>query len=159
MRRAALTLIATVGGLVLLLGYKSHGSAATLRPGAFAPAAPHAGSGSAGAGTRRPATSTPRPGASAAGAHRTVTGQTADTPYGPVQVAVVVSGRRISDVRPLQLPQGTGQDIAIDNYAVPQLIQETLSAQSAQIDMVSGATYTSQGYLESLQSALDQLHA
>jgi uncharacterized protein with FMN-binding domain len=164
MRRAVLTFVATVAGLVLLLSYKSHGNATLLRPGAFATPGRHDA-----AGAHPHATSTPRASASKRStssrtAHtptkataRTVTGQVADTPYGPVQLELTATGGHITDVRPLQLPQGSGRDIQIDNYAVPQLIQETLAAQSAQIDMVSGATYTSQGYLESLQSAIDLL--
>jgi uncharacterized protein with FMN-binding domain len=73
-----------------------------------------------------------------------------------VQVRVTERGGRIVSVDPVQLPDSRGRDIEIDNFAVPQLIQETLSAQSARIDMVSGATFTSQGYIESLQSALDR---
>ena len=58
-----------------------------------------------------------------------------------------------------EYPNGNGRDQQINSYALPQLVSETLSAQSASIDMVSGATYTSQGYLQSLQSAIDQATA
>ncbi len=154
MRRAAVALAATVAGLVLLLGYKTHGAPALSRPGALAPVVP---------GRTPTAATTPQQGSGRSGASggssqtRTISGQTVDTPYGPVQVQVQVSGGRITAVQPVQLPQDRQRDIEIDNYAVPQLIQETLSAQSAQIDMVSGATFTSEGYVQSLQSALDQL--
>jgi uncharacterized protein with FMN-binding domain len=160
MRRAALTLVATVAGLVLLLGYKTHGSAGVFRPLALAPTTP----GATTPGATTPGQTTPSvkpsgsPAPSATSATRTVTGQTVDTQYGPVQVQITVAGGRITNVRPLQLPTSRGRDIEIDNTAVPLLIQETLQRQSAQIDMVSGATYTSEGYAQSLQSALDQLH-
>ncbi len=85
-----------------------------------------------------------------------VVGQTADTPYGPVQVKVTLLGHRITDVTALQLPDGNQRDQDIASFAVPELRKEALSAQSAHIDSVSGATYTSQGYITSLQSALDK---
>ena len=87
---------------------------------------------------------------------RTVTGSTADTQWGPVQVQLSISGGKITDVAVPQYPTGSSTDDAINSYALPILVQETLSAQSAHIDMVSGATVTSGGYLQSLQSALDQ---
>ncbi len=149
MRRAAVAFVATVAGLVLLLGFKTHGAPALARPAALAPTVPGGGG--------PPPTASPAAGGSGGGT-RTITGQAVDTQFGPVQVQLQVSGTKITDVQPLQLPQDRQRDIEIDNYAVPQLIQETLSAQNAQIDMVSGATFTSQGYIQSLQSALDQLH-
>ena len=62
----------------------------------------------------------------------------------------------ITKVSVLQYPNGNGRDVEIDAYSLPILIQETIKSQSANIDMVSGATYTSTGYIQSLQSALDQ---
>ncbi|MEJ1938672.1 FMN-binding protein, partial [Nostoc sp. NIES-2111] len=76
--------------------------------------------------------------------------------YGPVQVQVSVSGGRITAVDVLQYPDSSGKDQRINSQAIPQLVDETLSAQSSRIDMVSGATYTSEGYVTSLQSALDR---
>jgi uncharacterized protein with FMN-binding domain len=73
-----------------------------------------------------------------------------------VQVAITVAGGKITNVDVPQYPNGSGRDVEIANYSLPQLISETLSAQNANIDMVSGATYTSEGYLQSLQSAIDQ---
>jgi FMN-binding domain len=83
-------------------------------------------------------------------------GDVAQTPYGPLQVAITTSGSQVTDVSVLQYPNSNGTDQQINSYALPRLIDETLKAQSAQIDMVSGATYTSNGYLQSLQSALDR---
>jgi uncharacterized protein with FMN-binding domain len=87
-----------------------------------------------------------------------VNGTVADTRWGPVQVQVHLSGGRIVDVVALRVPDGNRRDREISAYAVPQLRQEALSAQSATIDTVSGATYTSGGYRESLQAALDAAH-
>jgi uncharacterized protein with FMN-binding domain len=92
----------------------------------------------------------------AAAAAGTVTGSVAQTRWGPVQVQLTVAAGRITDVTVLQSPDGNGRDREINDDALPELVQETLSAQSADIDMVSGATVTSDGYLQSLQSALDQ---
>jgi len=87
-----------------------------------------------------------------------VTGNAIQTPYGIVQVQLTLTNGRITEVTLLQAPQG-GRDTQLTNYAVPQLRSEVLSAQSAQVDTISGATYTSQGYLQSVQSALDQVSA
>ncbi|MFC4783558.1 FMN-binding protein [Nocardioides sp. MAHUQ-72] len=87
---------------------------------------------------------------------RTVTGDTVQTAWGPVQVELTVKDGSITDVSVLQYPNGNPQDQQINAYALPILVQDTLDAQSANIDMISGATITSTGYVESLQSALDQ---
>ncbi|MFF4347349.1 FMN-binding protein [Streptomyces sp. NPDC001530] len=89
-------------------------------------------------------------------ATRTVTGATASTKYGPVQVRITLSGSRITGATAVQSPDDTARSRDISSTAVPKLNQETLTAQSADIDTVSGATYTSTGYRQSLQSALDQ---
>ncbi|WP_426625264.1 FMN-binding protein [Leifsonia sp. McL0607] len=107
------------------------------------------------------ATATPTPSATAsapaaASAAKTVTGTAVDTRYGPVQVKVTFSGTTITAVDTVQYPSESGRDVAINSQALPILQQETLSRQSAQIDTVSGATYTSEGYIQSLQSAIDQ---
>jgi len=87
---------------------------------------------------------------------QTVTGSVAQTQWGPVQVQLAVRNGSITKVNILQYPNGNGRDLEIANYSLPILIQETIQSQSANIDMVSGATYTSSGYIQSLQSALDQ---
>ena len=89
-------------------------------------------------------------------AQQVLVGNAYDVSYGTVQVKVTVHGHRIVDVTPLSLPQG-GRSSDISSFAAPQLRQEALSAQSAHIDTVSGASYTSAGYAKSLQSALDKL--
>ncbi|MGW8564956.1 FMN-binding protein [Isoptericola sp. NPDC055881] len=84
----------------------------------------------------------------------TVTGDVAQTPYGPVQVAVTFSGTHIDDVVTVQSPTGP-ESSQIAARSTPVLAQEVVDAQSAHIDTVSGATYTSEGYRESVQSAID----
>jgi len=86
----------------------------------------------------------------------TYAGSTVNTRFGPVQVQVTISGGAITDVTALQLTNTDGRSVQISNYASPILAQEVLSSQSAQVSNVGGATYTSQAYLQSLQSALDQ---
>lgn len=88
----------------------------------------------------------------------TVAGDLVQTQYGPVQVEITMRSGRITQARALARPSGDGQTDSINSYAIPQLIQETLAAQSARIDTVSGATFTSGGYQQSLQSALDAAH-
>jgi uncharacterized protein with FMN-binding domain len=86
----------------------------------------------------------------------TYTGNGEDTPYGMVQIAVVVSGGKITNVNFLRLPSDLGHSQEVSSFSAPLLKQETLQKQNAHIDFVSGATQTSQGYRQSLQSALDQ---
>jgi uncharacterized protein with FMN-binding domain len=86
----------------------------------------------------------------------TVQGDSVDTEWGPVQVQITVSGGEITAVKMLDYPYENQKDQEINSRALPILIQETLDQQSADVDMVSGATVTSNGYRESLQSALDQ---
>ena len=85
-----------------------------------------------------------------------MTGAVAQTQWGPVQVQLTVRSGAITQVTVPQYPHSNGRDVEIANFSLPTLIQETIQSQSADIDMVSGATYTSDGYLRSLQSALDQ---
>jgi uncharacterized protein with FMN-binding domain len=151
MRRTLLAVISTVVGLVMLLSFKTQGT----RPnGLSALGAPGTGTGAAPA-----TTAPPRSGTTAPATSRTVSGQVVQTGYGPIQVQITVQGGRILQVRPLQYPSAAGRSYAISSYAIPILMQETMKAQSAQIDSVSGASYTSQGYVQSLQSALDAAHA
>jgi uncharacterized protein with FMN-binding domain len=151
MRRAALALVSTVAGLVLLLSFKAS-APATPTASAQAPA------GSAGGGTSTSAGSSSggSSGGSAASGSGTYTGDAIDTRYGPVQVRITLSGGKITKVSTVQLPDGDRRSQEISSYAGPTLGQEALDAQSAQVDAVSGATFTSDGYARSLQSALDK---
>ncbi|HXR71491.1 FMN-binding protein [Actinocrinis sp.] len=176
MRRAIVAGTATVSGIVLLLGLKPHGSGSALGASSFsigsgsnagaaapttsAPTTGNAGSGSGGGQSSaspaapKSASSTP-----ASSATKTVTGDAADTRYGPVQLQVTFSGKKISSINVLEYPTESFRDQQINSYALPILNQEAMSAQSAHIDVVSGATYTSDGYAQSLQSAIDKAGA
>ncbi|MFI1002173.1 FMN-binding protein [Streptomyces galbus] len=143
-RRVVLTTAATVSGIVLLLSLKPGSDPASAAAGA-APGAPGAAresvQGGAGAAT---------------GA--TVTGDAAQTQYGVVQVRLTVAGGKITKAEAVQAPKG-GRSDSVTADAVPKLNQEAVAAQSADIDAVSGATYTSAGYRQSLQSAIDKAKA
>lgn len=100
------------------------------------------------------ATETPAPSTSSGSG--TYTGAVESTRYGDVQVQVTVANGSITDVTALHLTDADGRSVQISNRAAPVLRQEVLSAQSTSVQMVSGATYTSEAYLTSLQSAIDQ---
>jgi len=89
----------------------------------------------------------------------TVTGPVVSNRYGDVQVQVTISGGVITDVTAVQLPSGDRRTNDISASVEPILRSEALTAQTATIDLLSGATYTSQSYVESLQAALDQAAA
>ena len=112
-----------------------------------------AGTGQSGS-TTDPATSTDT--GSTATDTVTIVGSSVQTRYGPVQVSVTFTAGQITDVQALQVPGGHHESVQINARATPILAQEVVSAQSAQIDTVSGATYTSEAYAESVQSAIDQ---
>jgi uncharacterized protein with FMN-binding domain len=167
MRRIVIWLASTVTIVVLLFGYHtstnsatpataSSGSAATPSSSATSSAAPPDPSSEP---TTEPSSSpsaSSSPAGRASSAARTYTGDVARTRWGPVQVEITVKSGTITAVDVVQHPSGNHKDAEINDYALPTLLQDTLMAQSAEIDMVSGATVTSDGYVESLQSALDQ---
>ena len=144
MTRIVLWFMCTLTVVVLLFGY----STSTAGPGAVGGRTSIIPSG----GT---ATSDSGETTTAAGA-TTVSGAVAQTRWGPVQVEITVADGTITDVSVVEYPTENRRDREINQAALPVLVSETMDAQSADIDMVSGATYTSEGYLESLQSALDQ---
>ena len=80
------------------------------------------------------------------------------THWGAVQVQITVSDGKITAAQAVEYPQANPRDRQINAYALPVLAQEVTQAQSANIDAVSGATVTSDGYIQSLQSAIDQAH-
>ena len=96
------------------------------------------------------------PKATPATAKQVLTGQEVDTQFGPTQVQVTVAGGKIVAVKALQLPYDRQRSAQISQIVEPYLHDEALQAQSANIDLISGATYTSMAYAQSLQSALDQ---
>ncbi|WP_017934750.1 FMN-binding protein [Nocardioides sp. Iso805N] len=144
--------LSTVTVLVLLFGYhtSTSGPAASAPLSAIASVTPGATSD---ATTEDSGSSS---GSSGSSATTTVTGDEAQTQWGPVQVQLSIADGKITDVAVPTYPNGNGRDAEINSYALPQLVKETIAAQSADIDMVSGATVTSDGYLQSLQSALDK---
>jgi uncharacterized protein with FMN-binding domain len=162
MRRIILAVTGTVAGLVALLSFRSHvpSAAPTASTGSSSSAtsgSSGSGSGSSGSGSGSSSVSSieyskkfPVP----AGG-RAIDGNVANTVYGPVQVQALVSGSKIVDVNILEQPSSTIHDLQLGQMAFPQLISETVRQQSANIDSVSGASYTSAGYIKSLQSALD----
>ncbi len=168
LQRIVYATLATVSGLVLLFGYRtSHGDEMTATaPATAGSALSGSTSGSTGASdaagsapgsTGSTSDSTGTGGSTSSGLQDgTYTGDAAGTRYGPVQVQITVSGGSISTVDVLDYPSDNPRDRQINQRALPMLISETTSAQSARIDMISGATYTSEGYLRSLQSAIDQ---
>ncbi|MFF6803729.1 FMN-binding protein [Streptomyces sp. NPDC012616] len=141
LRRIVLAGAATVSGMVLLLSLKPHTAPGVA--GLASPVPAGAPSGTAGSSGSTP-TGT-----------RTLTGDSVQTRWGPVQVRITLKDGRLTDVTAVSYPQENPRDQQINSYAVPQLTREALTAQSADIDTVSGATYTSDGYRRSLQSALD----
>ena len=164
MRRITLWLFSTVVVMVLLFSYRTSlggSGTATAVPQTrqVTPAPSTSGGGTSGGGTSGGTSGggTSTSGTSAGGT-KTYPGSVAQTRWGPVQVTITVTDGRITDVSVPTYPDGNGRDAEINAYALPILRQETLSAQSADIDTVSGATVTSEGYLESLQAALDAAH-
>jgi uncharacterized protein with FMN-binding domain len=163
MKRVALTIVATITGLVLLLQYKTPPSNAG-RPAALAPVSPSSSAASASPVPTPRRTHRAHHHASPSASPTTSTTQTAlgatiTTRYGPVQVKVTETSSRITDVTAVKLPSQDSHSQSIAAYAAPKLRQEAITANSAHINVVSGATYTSDGYAQSLQSALDNLHA
>ncbi len=161
MRRVILTIAGTIAGLVALLSFKAHvptlPSAAVSTTGGTGSTS---GTSSSSSSSSSPATVPGEfPMGSLAGTltagETTVTGHVANTVYGPVQIQLVMRNSKIVKVAVLQQPMNTIHDIQLGEFAFPKLIGETLTAQTAKIDAVSGASYTSEGYIQSLQSALD----
>ena len=155
MRRIVIWLASTITIVVLLFGYHTSTnkstSAATV-PSASAPTATSSPQASA-----PTTTSSPQAGSSGNSSNiKTYTGSVAQTRWGPVQVKITVQDGKLTKVTVLQQPNGNRRDQEINDQALPILIDETVSAQSAKIDMVSGATVTSDGYLQSLQAAIDE---
>ncbi|RPE45282.1 FMN-binding protein [Streptomyces sp. Ag109_O5-1] len=143
LRRVVLATAGTVSAVVLLLSLKPSSDPTSASAAGTAPSAAAAGQES------------PQGGTGAAGA-TTVTGDATQTQYGVVQVRLTVANGKITQAEAIQAPKGGTSDQKTA-LSVPQLNKETVAAQSANIDSVSGATYTSTGYKQSLQSALDKM--
>jgi len=169
-RRGAIALLLTTAALALLLSFKTPaevtptaGTQIVVADGASStPAAAATPAGATTPVTTATPESTAVPAASTApviGAgdllDGTIEGTAIDTRWGTVQVQVTIAGGAITDVTALQLPSGDHHSADISTRVEPVLRSSALAAQSAEIDVVSGATYTSIAYAQSLQAALD----
>jgi len=151
-RRIIVALMGTISSIALLLAYPTSHDASASSTAAV-------GAGAAGPGTSGSSPGTSSPGTSSSGSSATTyTGAAADTRWGVVQVRITVESGRITASEAVRYPNDNGHDQEVNAYALPILAQEVVAAQSASIDAVSGATVTSNGYVESLQSALDAAH-
>jgi hypothetical protein len=165
MRRVILAVAGTIAGLVALLSFKSHVPSAPVAAttggsgGTSSSSSSSSASSSSGGGQTEVV-----PGAFPQGSiaknlpagETAVNGKVASTAYGPVQIQLIKRASKIVKVAVLVQPTNTLHDVQIGEFAFPKLISETLAAQNGKIDAVSGATYTSAGYIQSLQSALDK---
>jgi uncharacterized protein with FMN-binding domain len=166
--RAAAALITTAAAVALLANFKTPaapGPGTSRLPGSPAGSTPTLVPQPSPSGDASPADQTaaptPSPSPTPSGQYRDghYSGEDVSMRYGDVEVQVVVSGGRITDVVALQLPSDRARSAYISQVAGPMLHDEVLQAQSAQIDSLSGATYTSDAYAQSVQAALDQAHA
>jgi uncharacterized protein with FMN-binding domain len=152
MRRVIPTLLVTAVGLILIASF--HTSAAPT-----AVTAPTSGAAVAPTPTSPPAGAAPPPTSTGtSNQSRQYIGSTIENRYGPVQVRITVKGSTVTDIEALQLPEDREHSARLSSEAAPVLRSEALQAQNARIDVVSGATFTSESYAQSLQSALDQAH-
>ena len=149
MKRAVVTIAATVAGTAGVLAYNPTAQQAI--NGATAGTSTRSASPSAGA---QPGTGSSGSGSSS-GSADVVTGQAEQIQWGTVQVQVTFNGNKITDVQAVQMPNSDGHSMMIAQMAQQTLSQEVVQAQSANVDMVSGATYTSTAYLQSVQSVID----
>ena len=156
-RRISYWILSTVSAVVLLVGFDASRHAATVTA---VPPVSSVASGTTSSGTPGPSGTSGTAGTTKKSPKKpstsTVTGTVAQTQWGPVQVQLTIGGGTITKVSVVQYPNGNSRDAQINGYALPILVKETTAQQSASIDMVSGATVTSTGYLQSLQSAIDQ---
>jgi uncharacterized protein with FMN-binding domain len=134
-RRIVIVMLSTLTAVVLLFSYHTSTNSSTNPGGTAAP--PKAVSGSR---------------------STTFTGEAVDTRWGPVQVRITVQGGKITASEAVQYPKENSRDVEINDFALPLLGRQAVQQQSAEIDAVSGATMTSGGYQQSLQSAIDKAH-
>lgn len=169
MKKIVIAIMSTISGLVMLFSY--HTSTASEAATSTDESDPGTTPATAGTTTTTPSATVPSakssasaipttaasPGSSS-GADGTYTGNAVETRWGTLQVAITVANGKVTSAEAVQYPNENPKDRQINAYAVPILNSEVVDAQSASIDAVSGATVTSGGYLESLQSAIDAAH-
>lgn len=148
MRRVILAIVSTIAALVMVLSFKTHSSSSLATPPAAVSTTTPSTTPTTSAGGSTAATTTTTT--------TTVTGDAVETRYGPVQVQIKVTSGKVVSATAIVYPTNDPRDQQINSYAIPALNQEASSAGSASIDMISGATFTSEGYIQSLQSALDK---
>lgn len=136
MRKIVTAVMGTISGLVLLFSYHTSTNSEATTPS------------TGGTDTGSGSTST----------SGTYTGDAVETRWGTVQVQITVENGQITAADAIQYPNENGKDQQINAYAIPKLNAEVVQAQSANISAISGATVTSDGYLQSLQSAIDNAH-
>ena len=158
MRRAVIVAAATVAGVAWILGYKVAPHSVGLASAGSSQPSAQAGQGSPGSGSAAAPTPTPAPAPNGRGVSGSFTGSDVPNRFGDVQIRVVISNGHITDVQALQLPTDRARSAYISQVAGPLLRSEVIQAQSARIDIVSGATYTSESYAQSVESALQQAH-
>ncbi|MDX6685017.1 MAG: hypothetical protein QOF86_1145 [Baekduia sp.] len=158
MRRAPIILSTTVAGVAALLSFKARAPALpTPTPAAASAPSPGTSSGSAApSSSSSSSSSSSKTAGASSSATKTATGDAVGTPYGNAQVRVTISGGKITKIEALQLQGNDRKSVEISSFAEPLLRQSALTKQSASIDAVSGATFTSASYEASLQSALDK---
>lgn len=171
MKRVLFAIFGTIAGLVGLLSFKTQTASIAGAPAAITTTGAgttSSGSGSA-AGSHTASSSTPPQKSSTASttktasnaatsgsSTKTATGTVVNTPYGPVEVRITVTAGKITKATAVEYPGNDPQSQQINYYAIPMLEKETVGKSTANIDMISGATYTSAGYVQSLQSALNK---
>lgn len=178
MRRITMWLLATVAAVVLLFSYRTStmgvagpsggtvfsasGNGTTTSGGSGSD--PGTGGTASGGGSASSDSGSSSGGTSGGSSDGTTTGgktyrgTVAQTRWGPIQVTITVANGKITNVSVPVYPNGNRRDQEINSYALPVLTRATIDAQSANIDTISGATVTSDGYRESLQAALDAAH-
>jgi len=152
MRRIVLVGLSTITTLVLLFNYHTSTNSASVVTSAVAQLPPVPGRPAPSPTPKKRGAAAPKPSVAS------YTGDVADTRWGPVQVQITVKSRKITAAQAVEYPQGNGRDAEINGFALPILDDEVVQKQTASIDTVSGATVTSDGYLQSLQSAIDRAH-
>lgn len=163
MKRAPIVLAGTACGLLAVVGYHAATpqalalSSGSIGSGGSSRSTSKTSSSSTSSSTTSPSSSSSAASTASPATTRSAIGSDVQYGYGDVEVKVTMTGSRITDVSLVRHNAYDPRSAMIDQYALPQLRSQALSAQSARIDGVSGATYTSAGYERSLQSAIDKL--
>ena len=158
MKRAVIVGTGTVAGIAAVLALNPDPASQTASAATTKSSTSASSGSSAGSSSGSSSSGSSSAGSSSSGASGTYTGDAVDVGrgYGTIQLEVTVESGRIVDIQALAVPENDHRSAEISSYSVPQLIQQALDAQSAQISGISGATYTSYGFAQSLTSALQR---